>query len=329
MPQPVRPALSPGAVARRLGVAVETLRSWDQRYGLGPRARPPGAHRRYTTADLALLDEFCRLVGEGVPATDAARAALDQARLPGDGAHLSTPQAAGAHDRARAGGGGTLPIGRGAAPAARGLARCAIRLDAPGAIALLEAAIARDGVVATWQQMIEPALRAVGRKWTETTGRHVEVEHLLSWCVTVAFHRVRPKHIRHAPGQLAPRATLLACAPDEWHSLPLEALTAALTEYDIPVRMLGPAVPESALRRAVERAAPARVLLWAQTSRTADSALITRLGQGPHTEPMAAGPGWTGRSANGIRVLTSLADAVEACRPAREAARSSPDALTG
>ena len=41
-------ALSAGAVARRLGVAVTTLRTWHQRYGLGPSQHVPGQHRRYT-----------------------------------------------------------------------------------------------------------------------------------------------------------------------------------------------------------------------------------------------------------------------------------------
>ena len=34
------------AVARRLGVAPATLRTWDRRYGLGPSVHAPGAHRR-------------------------------------------------------------------------------------------------------------------------------------------------------------------------------------------------------------------------------------------------------------------------------------------
>ena len=33
---PPLPALAVAAVARRLGVAPATLRTWDRRYGLGP-----------------------------------------------------------------------------------------------------------------------------------------------------------------------------------------------------------------------------------------------------------------------------------------------------
>ena len=41
------PMLTVAAVARRLGVAPSTLRTWDRRYDLGPSAHTAGSHRRY------------------------------------------------------------------------------------------------------------------------------------------------------------------------------------------------------------------------------------------------------------------------------------------
>uniref|UniRef100_UPI00278C55D1 MerR family transcriptional regulator n=1 Tax=Streptomyces venezuelae TaxID=54571 RepID=UPI00278C55D1 len=70
------PGLTSGAVARRLGVAPTTLRSWDRRYGIGPAARESGRHRRWTPDDIAVLQEMCRLTASGVPPAEAARAAL-------------------------------------------------------------------------------------------------------------------------------------------------------------------------------------------------------------------------------------------------------------
>ncbi|KOV16261.1 transcriptional regulator, partial [Streptomyces sp. XY511] len=68
--------LTTGAVARRLGVAPTTLRSWDRRYGIGPAAREDGRHRRWTPEDVAVLHEMCRLTSSGIPPAEAARAAL-------------------------------------------------------------------------------------------------------------------------------------------------------------------------------------------------------------------------------------------------------------
>ncbi|WP_143664729.1 MerR family transcriptional regulator, partial [Streptomyces sp. NRRL B-24572] len=67
--------ITTGAVARRLGVSPTTVRSWDQRYGIGPAVRADGRHRRWSPADLAVLDEMCRLTASGVPPAEAARTA--------------------------------------------------------------------------------------------------------------------------------------------------------------------------------------------------------------------------------------------------------------
>lgn len=70
------PGLAVAAVARRLGVAPATLRTWDRRYGLGPSEHSAGAHRRYSSDDVARLMVMRRLALEGVAPVDAARAAL-------------------------------------------------------------------------------------------------------------------------------------------------------------------------------------------------------------------------------------------------------------
>ena len=53
---PGPPGLTVGGVARRLGVAPATLRTWARRYGMGPTSHVAGAHRRYGPEDVARLD---------------------------------------------------------------------------------------------------------------------------------------------------------------------------------------------------------------------------------------------------------------------------------
>ena len=117
-------ALSAGAVARRLGVAVTTLRTWHQRYGLGPSEHVPGHHRRYTA-------------GRPGPPGDHAPAHR-RGGDPGRGGPLGPPGTGGAADdlpaptpaARRAGTAAARPSRSvGAGPAARGLARAAMRLD--------------------------------------------------------------------------------------------------------------------------------------------------------------------------------------------------------
>lgn len=72
----IPPVLTVAAVARRLGVAPATLRTWDRRYGLGPSEHTAGAHRRYTAADVERLSLMRRLTLEGLPPAEAASLAL-------------------------------------------------------------------------------------------------------------------------------------------------------------------------------------------------------------------------------------------------------------
>ena len=69
------PLLTVAAMARWLGVAPATLRTWDRRYGLGPSLHTRGSHRRYSSADVARFEFMRRLTVQGVPPDHAARLA--------------------------------------------------------------------------------------------------------------------------------------------------------------------------------------------------------------------------------------------------------------
>ena len=68
--------LSVAAVARRIGVAPATLRTWARRYGLGPSSHEAGEHRLYGANDLAKLTLMRRLITAGVAPASAAQQAL-------------------------------------------------------------------------------------------------------------------------------------------------------------------------------------------------------------------------------------------------------------
>ncbi|WP_232237883.1 MULTISPECIES: MerR family transcriptional regulator [Actinoalloteichus] len=70
------PTLTVAAVARRLGVAPATLRTWDRRYGLGPSGHTSGRHRRYGPLDVARLELMQHALLRGASPAEAARYAL-------------------------------------------------------------------------------------------------------------------------------------------------------------------------------------------------------------------------------------------------------------
>ena len=70
-------SLTVAALARRLGVAPATLRTWDRRYGIGPSEHCAGNHRRYSAGDVIRLTSMVRLIVAGVTPKDAAGKAGD------------------------------------------------------------------------------------------------------------------------------------------------------------------------------------------------------------------------------------------------------------
>jgi len=260
--------LTAGQAAQVVGVAITTLRTWDRRYGLGPGGHQAGTHRRYRPDDLARLVEMQRLTAQGVPPAHAAGWVLNRA----------APAAR------RDGGGHAVAVGA-AGPAVRGLTRAAMRLDGARVRQLATDAITTHGVVAAWSDLLAPALIHIGHKHARTRTL-IEVEHLLSREISFAL-----------AGVVRPDATarvLLACADEEQHSLPIEALSAALAERGQATRLLGARVPPSALRDAIRRAGPDVVVIWSQTSDTADAGQLAGLLAARPTVklPIAAGPGW-------------------------------------
>ncbi|MFD3617354.1 MerR family transcriptional regulator [Streptomyces sp. NPDC058676] len=307
--------LTTGEVARRLGVAPTTVRSWDRRYGLGPTAHTGGRHRRWTAVDVARLERMCALTATGLPPAEAARLALDEA-----GPEALTPQAESvpypvpaAGGRSRAGTGLRLGDVR---QECKGVARAALRLDAAALDGLLSAAIEEHGLVAAWSEVIMPTLQAVGRKWESSGERYVEVEHFLSWHVSGVLRRHAPPVVADRPGA----TTVLACVPAENHTLPLEVLAAALAERNLPVRMFGGALPVESLVAAVRRTGPVAVGLWAQSRTTASRPLAQYVAaiewgvRGARRKPvvLTLGPGWAGQTVPGSPHPAGLAQAVTA-----------------
>jgi MerR family transcriptional regulator, light-induced transcriptional regulator len=301
-------ALSAGAVARRLGVAVTTLRTWHQRYGLGPSRHVPGQHRRYTTQDLNRLEVMLRLTSQGVAPAEAAAWAR---RTPPAAPAPTPPTPPPVPGHGPDGGGLAIPLGH-VVPAARGLARAAMRLDAGLMRDILAAAVVETGVIATWNEVALPVLVGIGERY-EATRRFIEVEHLVSRCVTEVLGSVpRP------PTATAPRV-LLAAVDEEQHTLPLEALAAALAEEGIPTRLLGPRVPPQALADAITRTGPTVVVLWSSIPHSGNAAQLNRVTNHPHPPLLlaAAGPGWNpAELPEGVAHLTALIPAIDLLRTA-------------
>ncbi|MGV9614439.1 MerR family transcriptional regulator [Nocardia xishanensis] len=271
------------AVARRFGIPVATLRSWNQRYGVGPSVHRPGEHRKYTTDDMVVIARMVELVRAGASPSSAARAA----RV------VVTPVPAL---------GDVTPV-----------LSAAMRLDLAELLATIAAHFSHYGVVATWNLLCRPAFAAIVNRQQESGG-DIDVEHVLSWVVVTSLHRISPR-LRVAK-RIWP--IVLACADGEHHAIPLEVLRAALAERGVPTVFLGPAVPDGALTDALSKHdRPPIVALWSQSSRTATAEAIHTAWAGS-ARLVLVGPGWDGRvHPPDVLHLDSLEGAIEElCRAA-------------
>lgn len=286
-------SLTVAALARRLGVAPATLRTWDRRYGVGPSAHTAGAHRRYTPTDVERLVEMHRLTLEGISPAEAARVALSGAPT-----RVGAPEPVALRPRAAS--------SNGIEAAARGLTRAALSLDARSIDRIVVEAFDQHGVLWTWDALLVPVLAHIGERW-EQTGEGIDVEHLLAETVLSALRSVTSS----APPPHNARPVLIASAPEELHTLPLHALAAGLAERGIDSRVLGARVPGQALAAAVRRGGAGGVFVWAHRPELASLAQLEAVpAMRPPVRIVVGGPGWSEQLPPGVQRATSLNEAV-------------------
>jgi DNA-binding transcriptional MerR regulator len=140
--------LTVAAVARQIGVAPATLRTWDRRYGLGPSSHESGSHRRYCPADLARLVLMRRLITAGVAPSDAAVKAKS-AKAPSKSVAV-------------------IPTYEVKADLAEAIYRAAVAFDKPFITKAIAKEIEKNGVITAWQEVIIPSLVMIGDVWEES-----------------------------------------------------------------------------------------------------------------------------------------------------------------
>ena len=233
---PLREALSIGQVSELVGVPVPTLRSWQLRYGVATPARTPGGHRRYGQADVEVLQAMRAAVGRGLAAGTAAQA-LRAPQTPPDVPLVLLTEAL---DRV-----------------------CAH--DQDGFTAALDRAEQALGAEQAVHRLLLPALHEVGDRW-ERGELGEAAEHL----ATEAARRWVARWASTSPGgeRTSAAPVVLAAAPENRHTVALEAFGMLLHRRGWPTRLLGADTPVAALVQAVDATRAQAVVVTAhQVSR--------------------------------------------------------------
>ena len=283
--------LTVAAVARRLGVAPATLRTWDRRYGLGPTEHNAGDHRRYSREDLARLTYMRRLVIAGVTPFDAAKRALSQ-----------TPQISPVlieQDR----------IIR--EDLIEVLWRATQSFDDLYIETVIRKELNSSGVVTTWEQVLIPLLALAGDEWEQSEKNRnalIAAEHFIVDIVRRMFIEQQLK----LKEPINDRPVLLASVSRERHTLPLSLAAAALAEKKIRCQSLGAEAPVEVIAEVFRKVAPPAIFVWAQIPENVDDNFIEKL---PVLRPapriVLAGPGWLGRDIPKTVMCEDLASCLE------------------
>ena len=213
-------------VAELLAVPAPTLRSWELRYGMPTSSRTSGGHRRYSRDQVQVLRRVKELIDAGHRPGEAVSRA---------GAEADTrPDALVAEFVA-------------AAEALR-----------PAVIGeVLDNARQNLGLGRTVDDVLMPALRRIGELWQQDPAR-VAPEHVASYATHtwLAGSIAGPRWASSGRPKI-----ILCCAPDEQHTLALEAFATLLRDRGADCRVLGGRTPIAALTHAVRVTDAAALIL--------------------------------------------------------------------
>lgn len=215
------PFVSIGGLSRATGVPIETLRTWEARYGFPKSVRKPSGHRQF---DLGSVERIRRIAaalerglraGDVVPAPEAALAAL-----------LATiPEKAAAHPPAP-------PIDT------RAFIEHIRRFDADRIMRSMHSDLAHEDPVTYLETRITPCLEALGASW-ERGEIDIAHEHFASERISDVLRAARMRFEETATGPLVALGTL----PGEAHGLGVQMAALVLAARGLRVLSLGTEVP--------------------------------------------------------------------------------------
>jgi MerR family transcriptional regulator, light-induced transcriptional regulator len=247
--------LSIGALARATGIPVETLRTWEHRYGFPVAERRASGHRTYAVSLVPRLRRIADLLARGhragavVPATDAE---LDRLQAVSAGAPAQTPSP-------------SIPL----TGSIEDVVAAVAAFDTERVTAMLLGDWARLGPIDFLRQRAAPLVERVGGEWA---AGHLNIrhEHFLSERLGDMLRSMRMSFDHQATGPVVICATL----PGEQHALGLQMAALVLAAAGWRVVYLGTNVPVTELTALTKELRAAHVAL--SVSSAADARAVRR-----------------------------------------------------
>lgn len=291
--------VSIGGLSRATGVPIETLRTWELRYGFPRSVRKPSGHRQFEVAHVERIRRMAQALerglraGEVVPATDTVLESL-LAAVPLK--PVTRTQA--------------LPFD------AHSLVEAVRRFDADRLMRSLYSDLAHEDPLDYIETRISPCLEVIGTAW-QRGEIDIAHEHFASERISDVLRGARLRFEETASGPLVVLATL----PGEAHGLGVQMAALVLSARGLRVLSLGTEVPITEIAALAERtgAAAVGVSVSVSTRKHAPSALAAlRSALSRKIELVAGGAGAPGD----IKGTTAFSDLRELDAWAQNLART-------
>lgn len=278
-------------VSSLTGIAPDTLRAWERRYGVVRPKRTESRYRLYDDADLERLRHMATLVASGSPASLAAQQVL--AELPeveeADPPRAATTSAAASAAATTTAATTTATATTATSPsadAADALVAPAQSLDRAEVDRVLDQAFASGTFESVAEHWLLPALQGLGDAWAD--GRiDVAGEHFVSAAVRDRLGRA----FDAAGTALGGPVVLAGLPPGSLHELASLVFATCLRRLGADVRWLGSDVPEDSWVHAADRLTPAAVVLSVPMATDTEAAahVVRRLGEAHPGLPIYVG----------------------------------------
>lgn len=250
------PAFNLKVVLKETGIAADTLRAWERRYGLPMPQRSAGGHRLYSQRDIETIKWLMKRQSEGLSISRAVDLWNEQLSSGTDPLASSVPTALASTS--------TLPIQYQAtdttldALRAQWIDAC-LSFNESSAEQILNQAFSIFPVESVCIDILQKGMSEIGSLWYENRA-NVQQEHFASG---LAMRRLDAL-LSASPAPTRSQTILVGCPPNEWHTLTPLLLALFLRRRGLNVVYLGANVPVAQFTDTVKNTRASLVILTAQ-----------------------------------------------------------------
>src|SRR5512138_638329 len=241
------PAFNLKVVLKETGIAADTLRAWERRYGLPMPQRSTGGHRLYSQRDIEIIKWLMKRQAEGLSISravdmwkeqiasgaDPLAGPLPPVNVPATNSNLETLR--------------------------RDWIDACLNFNEPAAEQTLNQAFSIFPVEAVCVEVLQKGIVEIGERWYENRAS-VQQEHFASG---LAIRRLDAL-LSASPAPTRSQTMIIGCPVNEWHTFTSLLLALFVRRRGLNVLYLGANVPDSQFAETVRGARADLVVLVAQ-----------------------------------------------------------------